>query len=642
MAMQPSEHHGNSNHAEPPAAYVEDVRVSVGSAPSQSRGGPELSENVVDELYYQTLMQDALKGDWESAERFFKQDSASKTAKITSRSETVLHIAALSAQDQFLEKLVELLFPYPEALEEVDCDGRTALHNAVLCGSIRMVKALVKSNTKLTRLADNKGRIPLGIAALEASMHKEVAWFLAEKTTDDEPSNPFSSPSAIEIIIDLTYAGHHDITLHLVGQYPHLITMKSTKDKSILDVLALMPSHFPSGTRLSVLEALIYKCIPVDLSYKPTDKNSDAVLQSLTRRLWNAIKIVVPVIKRVREIKLGHVVAVGLAKEVCTAISHMSTTEIADYFREGDLLFQVAVKGISELMRLCIQFFPKFIRISPHGKRLTTHAVEFRQERILRLFLKGSSTYEVSLVPAATWKESEDMMLAVANYIPNSDAETNYAGAVFQMQRELQWFKFAEKWSVPAVRTGKRDGITYWEIFVEKHKKLLENGEKWMKDTVDKCMLVSTLIATVLFTAAFTVPGGNDNNTGVPLLIGQNTFLVFAMSDGLGLVSSVMAILVFLHISISRHEPQDFLMVLPKKIILGQYALFVALGCMLVSFSATLTIVLDKRGEWVPIPITLMAYPLVALSIILQLPLLQQMVKFTYAPSIFRAESIWK
>ncbi|KAF8036193.1 hypothetical protein BT93_C2028 [Corymbia citriodora subsp. variegata] len=190
------------------SADIENVGVSVGSVPSQSGGAPGISEEQVDEPYYRPLVRAAFKGDWEFATTFFERDSASKTAKITNRSETLLHIAALGAHDQFLENLVELFSPYPEALEMVDRDGRTALHNAVLCGRIRMVKALVRSNPKLTQLADNEDRVPLGMSALEASKHKEIAWFLAKNTTDDGPSHPFSCSSSISTIIDLTYSGH--------------------------------------------------------------------------------------------------------------------------------------------------------------------------------------------------------------------------------------------------------------------------------------------------------------------------------------------------------------------------------------------------------------------------------------------------
>ncbi|KAK3438735.1 hypothetical protein EUGRSUZ_C03532 [Eucalyptus grandis] len=339
--------------------------------------------------------------------------------------------------------------------------------------------------------------------------------------------------------------------------------------------------------------------------------------------------------------------AIQLAKQCCIAISNMHTTEINDFFREGGVLYQATVMGVSEIVKLCIQYFPELIRVSHYDWRLTTLAVKYRRERTLGLFLKVSSTNKLSLAPGPTRLESSSMMLAAANYAvaqyyPSFDAVTDAAGAAFQMQRELQWYKAVESCVIPDLRTAFYRGKSGWNIFMEEHKDLLEEGEKWMKDTADKCMLVSTLIATVLFAAAFTMPGGNDDKTGVPLLLGKDSLLIFAISDALGLFSSVTAILLFLAILTSRYEAQDFLDSLPKKIIMGLCLLFLSLAFMLVAFAATLTIVLDDRLGWVLLPISLLASLPVTLFILLQLPLLYQMVKSTYGPSIFRAEDIWK
>ncbi|XP_039165805.1 ankyrin repeat-containing protein ITN1-like [Eucalyptus grandis] len=191
------------------------------------------------------------------------------------------------------------------------------------------------------------------------------------------------------------------------------------------------------------------------------------------------------------------------------------------------------------------------------------------------------------------------------------------------------------------MRDEHHKGKTFWNLFMENHKTLLKNAEKWVKDTTNSCMIVSTLIATVLFAAVFTVPGGNDDKTGFPLLLGKDSLLVFTISNALGLFSSMTAILLFLAIITSRYEAQDFLYSLPKKIITGLGFLFLSLAFMLVAFSATLTIVLDKRVEWVLIPITLLASLPVALFVVLQLPLLLQMFRSTYGQSIFSAEDIW-
>ncbi|KAF7848889.1 hypothetical protein BT93_L1470 [Corymbia citriodora subsp. variegata] len=590
MATQPSEQQGNSNHADPPAG---------------------ISEEVLDGLRYRPLLQAAFEGDWESAKSFFQQHPASETAVITSRSETVLHIAALNAQDQFVENLVKLLSQRLDVLKTEDCNGRTALHNAVLCGRIRMVEALVKSNPSLTQIPDKEGRVPFDISTREASMHKEIAWFLARKTTDEGPGHPFSSPHALESIIGLTYAGHLDIVLYLVERYPRFLLMKGPKetDNTILGVLARMQSHFLSGTRLGVWEALIYKF---------------------------------PTIERIHDVKLRHVAAVELAKQICIEISSKKTAEITQFFQDRDLLGQAALKGISELVKLCIHFFPELIWISPCGYTFTILAVQNRHERILRLFLKVSSTNRLSLAPAPTPDESFFMMAAATKYNPYSSSVTNISGSAFQLQRELQWFKAVESWVAPDLRTIKCDCKTFWQTFVDEHEKLLQTGKKWVEDTANSCMLVSTLIATVLFAATFTVPGSSNGDTGLPLLLGEDSFLIFAISDALGLLSSVMAILLFLAILTSRCEPQDFLDSLPKKIIMGLFFLFLSLAFMLVAFAAALIIVLDKRLEWVIIPIALLIFPAVALFVVLQLPLLYQMVKSTYGPSIFCSEGTWK
>ncbi|KAK1549093.1 hypothetical protein Q3G72_003363 [Acer saccharum] len=137
------------------------------------------------------------------------------------------------------------------------------------------------------------------------------------------------------------------------------------------------------------------------------------------------------------------------------------------------------------------------------------------------------------------------------------------------------------------------------------HKELAEQEEKWMKDTSNSCMLVSVLIATVLFAAAFTVPGGNDDDNGIPIFLRTNAFTVFAISDALGLFSSLTSLLMFLAILTARYAVEDFLESLPKKLIIGLGSLFFAIAAMIIAFGATLTIVLGGRWHWVSMPMQL-------------------------------------
>ncbi|KAL5757530.1 hypothetical protein ACOSP7_020141 [Xanthoceras sorbifolium] len=173
-------------------------------------------------------------------------------------------------------------------------------------------------------------------------------------------------------------------------------------------------------------------------------------------------------------------------------------------------------------------------------------------------------------------------------------------------------------------------------VFRRQHNDLAKQGEKWMKDTANSCMLVSTLIATVLFAAAFTIPGGNVNDKGIPIFLHTNAFIVFAISDALGMFSSLTSLLMFLAILTARYAIEDFLESLPKKLIIGLGSLFFAIASMIIAFGATLTIVLIERLQWVAVPITLLASFPVVIFVMLQLPLFIQIVQSTHGSSMFR------
>ena len=77
-------------------------------------------------------------------------------------------------------------------------------------------------------------------------------------------------------------------------------------------------------------------------------------------------------------------------------------------------------------------------------------------------------------------------------------------------------------------------------------------------------MLVATLIAIVIFAAAYTVLGGVDNGTGVPIFIRDQWFLIFVISDAAALFSSLASIIMFLSILTSCYAETIFLYHYPQ------------------------------------------------------------------------------
>ncbi|XP_024173080.1 uncharacterized protein LOC112179015 isoform X4 [Rosa chinensis] len=103
-------------------------------------------------------------------------------------------------------------------------------------------------------------------------------------------------------------------------------------------------------------------------------------------------------------------------------------------------------------------------------------------------------------------------------------------GAALQMQRELQWFKEVEKIVPFHIVENKnfKERKTARELFTENHKELVKAGESSMKDTATSCTVVGALIVTIMFAAAFTVPGGNNGNSGAPMFLNKSMMIAFA------------------------------------------------------------------------------------------------------------------
>jgi hypothetical protein len=179
-----------------------------------------------------------------------------------------------------------------------------------------------------------------------------------------------------------------------------------------------------------------------------------------------------------------------------------------------------------------------------------------------------------------------------------------------------------------------KDNLQPRELFTKNHKNLMKEGEQWMKDTASSCTVVGALIATIMFAAAFTVPGGNDQNTGIPMFLNENLFMLFIVSDSLSLFSSATSVLMFLGILTSRYAEEDFLKSLPTKMIIGLSTLFFSIVSMMIAFCAALLIMLRGKS-WFVIPVICLASIPVTLFALMQFPLLVDMFISTYGPGIF-------
>lgn len=181
------------------------------------------------------------------------------------------------------------------------------------------------------------------------------------------------------------------------------------------------------------------------------------------------------------------------------------------------------------------------------------------------------------------------------------------------------------------------DEQTPSEIFTKEHEELRKEAEKWMKDTAMSCSLVAALIVTVTFAAVFTVPGGTDDEArGKPFHLKDRRFVTFVVSDLISCFASCTSVLIFLGILTARYSLEDFLVSLPTKMIAGLSILFVSIAAMLVAFSSALfTMLSDDNEKWIVSPTILLACFPALLFVLLQYPLLKEMIFSTYGKGIF-------
>ncbi|KAF5444696.1 hypothetical protein F2P56_033809 [Juglans regia] len=285
---------------------------------------------------------------------------------------------------------------------------------------------------------------------------------------------------------------------------------------------------------------------------------------------------------------------------------------VANHQHMMKLLVEATKVGNVAFLIILIRSYPDLIwQVDKEYGSLFHVAVKHRQERVFNLI------YEIGVLKGnlASYKaEGGNNMLHLAGQLPSSDRLNIVSGAALQMQRELLWFQEIER-IVPKslIDDTNKEGETPRDIFARTHEELQKNGEKWMKNTTNSCMVVAALIATVVFPAAFTVPGGINQETGIPIFLESNWFTLFLVSDAVAMLFSSSSILVFLTILTSRYTEKDFLKSLPRRLALGLATLLISIVGMLIAFSAACFLVFKSKAS-VPIRI-IVAAPIVPISL---------------------------
>ncbi|KAL2531524.1 Ankyrin repeat family protein [Abeliophyllum distichum] len=448
--------------------------------------------------------------------------------------------------------------------------------------------------------------------------------------------------------------------------YPKLGVTQDHSGNYTLRILAHKPSAFPSGTKLTIWEKWIYYCVRV---HSPWDSHHDKenlemqtssisdghinievhdssvdtghgglttrVLQLVRKLGWVILKFLVPEINHMHHRKLVHVESLKLLSVVFDQMRHLSKSQLEKM--DFDKIIYDSVKhGILELIKEMIKYRPDIIwREDKKGRAIFSHAIVLRQEKIFSLIYTLGTKKSIMARRHDIFKNNYLHLAAKLSPPPQLQ---RVSGAALQMQRELQWFKEVESIVQPKLKEEVNEyNKTPEMLFTDEHKKLAKEAESWMKSTAGSSMIVGTLIAAVMFTTAFTVPGGNRNDNGMPTMLQtqRHPFIIFMVTNALSMFSSSTSLLMFLGILTARYAEEDFLKSLPTKLIFGLTCLFFSIVTMMGSFGSALYLILHDQLSWVTIPIIILSTIPIVLFSILQFPLLIEMTNRTYGSGIF-------
>ncbi|KAD6454889.1 hypothetical protein E3N88_09595 [Mikania micrantha] len=518
--------------------------------------------------------------------------------KITITSNTALHVAVGTGKNRkFLKRMLTLATKDDlQPLNMRNSEGSTLLHVAAIVGNTEAAKMLVEKNPDLLYEKDNEGQTPIDRAL--SNMHTDTYIYLLDeylKSQDPERGDSFDNS---EILVNAISSKDYGSAYKM---------RRFIRDPDT--VLTAIAQNFPP--KVNFLESIY-------------------VTPGRMKLLFSHVPVTFKFVESAQRKAKAYRDAVLLLHFTCHSITASKTYNNA--------IFEATRQNAVEVVKIIVSRFPNAIWSSNEdGHNIIQYAVINRSEKIYSLLYQMSEHKNIYRTIKDPFKNN---LLHLAARLAPENKLNPISGAALQIQRELQWFMEVDSFVCPLNVIQKNSfGETPQMVFTKEHKKLLIEGEKWMKETAQSYTITATLITTIVFAAAITVPGGNKQDNGIPIFTNNIAFTVFAVSNAISFFTSVTSLLMFLSILTARFSEQDFHLRLPTKLIIGLANLFISTTAMLVAFGATLFLVFSQNNSWILAPIAALTCLPITSFMTLQFPLIYDLISATYVRSMFGKKS---
>ncbi|XP_044480452.1 ankyrin repeat-containing protein At5g02620-like [Mangifera indica] len=495
------------------------------------------------------------------------------TASLTDQDDNALHIAVEAGSSMFIHFLLNNMTE--KDLEMRNSHKNTAFFLAAKHGRLKCAKQMLDKNKELLVFRGEADLLPIQIAAQRGRKKMVKFLYRVHEGTELTRLNQEDCEKLLPNLI--CRADLIDVTWKVLEKNEGIVTKNMANgrrgEETFLHVLAqtnLMSSKLSNQNKGGLFQRFFDKFSHKNkFPHEKLPKEALDLLKHLLEKINTQDHWMYGVIERA----VKHENVAFLSLIICKYSQLMNCTE-----EDGKTAGLIFSNAISKRQKDIFQLRES---LNPLCERQVIDYKDCHQNNILHLAGKLSPPEQLDAI----------------------------SGVALQLQEELKWF---EEVSIMAdaskAHEKNKDGKTPKALFDEEHKKLKESGEQWMKDTANSCMIVAALIATVVFTAAFTVPGGTNEESGMPRFSNQLSFRIFVFADATSLVLSVYSLLIFLDIHTSRYAYNDFLLELPKKLVVGLLTLLLSIAAMMVVFCTSIFFVIEVDNIWVRILLSVSAF----------------------------------
>ncbi|XVF27960.1 hypothetical protein REPUB_Repub14bG0154100 [Reevesia pubescens] len=579
-----------------------------------------------------------LKGNAHGLKRFYQNKPKDALFdQITACKDTVFHIAAQKGNKEVFLALLRMV-PSPrrvELLKIKNIQGNTILHEVAATGNVEVAdslrrKLLSSNGQAVTNELDigeirkqilgdrnNLGETPLFRAA-EFGKTAMVKYLVQHVEEVGNLHDHYRRDDGVTILHSAVISQNFETAIWLLNKDPLLATYKDNNGKTILHLLARMTTAFKSTSPMSKLKEFIYNCFP---SHSDDDNEADckmnhAICKWLSNRwetlnrIWTskkthslAFKLVEMLVRR----DTSWFVAYAQEQDtICLEREEKDETEIKteegttkrSKLRDTPLLI-AASTGIMEIVRSILKVYPQAVEhVNQNGQNILHVSILHRQFEVYDLVINEKKEAKERLVSGIDNDGCTILHHAAKTRYYHGGRKPTPA---LQLQEELTWFKKVGKQIPPPYAMHRdKDNQTAKDLFNKQHQHQLELAQDWVKNTCQSSSTVAVLVASVVFAAAYTVPGGFHAKSGRPVLLTTEKplYSFFTVVDIAGLASSLTSVVVFLSILTSSLELPEFSHTIPRNMSIGFTSLFFSVTATMLTFTTTIFLLAQLQKKW--------------------------------------------